>query len=119
MVTGAIRSNPPQACLGGILADVRSYSPICSTSDLLTRKKDMGLGKTLTMLALIMGSLRNTVQPFIQRPEEGKERSTLIITPLSGEFLNVLKRLTYFFDVSHSPLVVDRTDKIVPLVVNL
>lgn len=56
----------------------------------------MGLGKTLTMLALIIGSLDNTARLLMQKPEERKGRSTLIITPLSGEFLSLLKRLTCF-----------------------
>ena len=51
-------------------------------SDVLTRFKDMGLGKTLTALALILNSLQDSSQ----RSSLIRRRPTLIITPLSGTY---------------------------------
>lgn len=48
----------------------------------LTSKQDMGLGKTLCMLALIAGSLNET-----QEGQEQVKQSTLIVSPLSSMFL--------------------------------
>ena len=45
----------------------------------------MGLGKTLTTLALIMSSLEGSPQISEQRP-------TLIVTPLSREYMSVIER---------------------------
>jgi SNF2 family DNA or RNA helicase len=46
----------------------------------LTSKQDMGLGKTLSMLALIAGSLNET-----QESQEQAKQATLIVSPLSSK----------------------------------
>ena len=55
--------------------------------------KDMGLGKTLTTLALIMGSIDASSQ-LSQPSSEGVEfRPTLIVTPLSRRYRGQLGKL--------------------------
>ena len=89
VVTGSMRADAPPLCLGGLLADVRSFSRhtlFALYLDKLTHVKDMGLGKTLTTLALIMSSI-DTSSQLSQPSSAGVEfRPTLIVTSLSGNY---------------------------------
>ena len=86
-------------CSGGLLADVRFWlaSLICRAYYafrllILNLFQEMGLGKTLTVLALIAGSLdcrENKLennQLLIRENERNCSMTTLIITPKSSEF---------------------------------
>ena len=48
----------------------------------------MGLGKTLSMLALIVNSLEASSRVPEQAPEGSKVLPTLIVTPLSREYVH-------------------------------
>lgn len=62
-----------------------SYLPLCL--DELTRKKDMGLGKTLTTLALIMSCIDSSSSQLSQSSSGSVGlRPTLIVTSLSRKF---------------------------------
>ena len=72
VITGKEERNKPPEVLGGILADM------------------MGLGKTLSILSLIVGSLSDSVAWGNQMPAESEEnllvrnsRTTLLVSPLS------------------------------------
>ncbi|KAF2494437.1 hypothetical protein BU16DRAFT_562094 [Lophium mytilinum] len=62
-ITNSSRRQDPSVCLGGILAD------------------DMGLGKSLTALALIAGSMQESISP--SKDQSTLNDSTLIVAPLS------------------------------------
>ncbi|KAL8788591.1 MAG: hypothetical protein Q9195_007235 [Heterodermia aff. obscurata] len=93
-VTRSMQSAPPQICLGGLLADVgvllcSGESEFCASLNLymLTLMEDMGLGKTLTMLALIVNRLEASSQIREQGPEYSRILPTLIVTPLSRKHI--------------------------------
>jgi SNF2 family DNA or RNA helicase len=69
--------------MGGILADVGS--PYAFTVGILTASiKDMGLGKTLSVLALICSSL-DFDSKTIGHSKNTRHQGTLIVAPKSSE----------------------------------
>ena len=65
---------------GGILADVSFPNVLKNATDTL---KDMGLGKSLSLLALVCSSL-DSLTDQEESPENGMSRATLIVTPKSS-----------------------------------
>jgi SNF2 family DNA or RNA helicase len=69
--------------MGGILADVGS--PYTCTAGILTASiKDMGLGKTLSVLALVCSSL-DFDSVTIGHSKNTRHQGTLIVAPKSSE----------------------------------
>lgn len=54
----------------------------------LKEVKDMGLGKTLSMLALIMSSAKHSPPAHESESDYGWNKTTLIVTPLSRKSSN-------------------------------
>ena len=69
--------------MGGILADVGS-SYTCTVMILIWSIKDMGLGKTLSVLALVCSSL-DFDSITISHSKNTRHLGTLIVAPKSGK----------------------------------
>ena len=70
----------------------------------------MGLGKTLTMLALIVNTLEASSRILEQAPERDKVLPTLIVTPLSREYVQRLKSRK-ILKRNHSTFIMGRADR--------
>jgi SNF2 family DNA or RNA helicase len=69
--------------MGGVLADVGSPCT-CTAGILIESTKDMGLGKTLSVLALVCSSL-DFDSITVDQSKNTKHRGTLIVAPKSSE----------------------------------
>lgn len=80
-VTG-ICDRDPKLFYGGILADVSVPMLLDIATDNMF--KEMGLGKTLSLLALVCSSL-DSFGNQEKSPNDGTSRATLIVTPKSSK----------------------------------
>ena len=84
-VTGA-RERQPQPVRGGVLADVSAPYLITLDGAMLTSTwQEMGLGETLTTLALICWYLDLRDSLRLQAKESNRTKTTLIVVPKSSE----------------------------------
>lgn len=92
-ITGSRVYRKPKLCLGGLIADVSDQESRKSRHCyfvLMLFPQDMGLGKTLTALALIAGSATTPSNKSATRA------ATLVIAPLSSMYLDSQLKYTRF-----------------------
>lgn len=97
-ISEVFQIDKPFLCLGGLLADVSIlsfYATNWSSRLKAYTSKDMGLGKTLSMLALITTLLDKVENIFAERDPRPRN-TTLIITPLSRKFQGIKSNVLIF-----------------------